>query len=287
MKYTVLLFYKYVGIQDTQALYEREMAVCKVLGLKGRIIIAKEGINGTVEGETDAIEKYKVHIRSDKRFRMMDIKESIGDGLAFPRLSIKIRDEIVATQFPSHIDPRKKTGKYIPAHELKRMYDNHEEFVIVDMRNEYEIASGYFDKTVSAGLNASRDLMAKVEGLRIHQNKKVVTVCTGGVRCEKMSAYLLDQGFTNVHQLHGGMHSFMEKYPGEHYKGTLFTFDNRITMNWGDSATALREIVGECVLCKVKNERYENCKNTFCNKKMLVCEKCSTERGEGVRCVGC
>ena len=152
--------------------------------------------------------------------------------------------------------------------------------MVIDMRNEYEIASGYFDKTVNPGLHASRDLVQAVEKLRIHQNKTVITVCTGGIRCEKMSAYLLDQGFKDVYQLHNGVHGFMEKYPGEHFKGTLFTFDNRITMDFGGN----REIVGECSLCNGATEHYENCKNPTCNAKMLVCEKCTEENASAIKC---
>lgn len=270
MQYEVLLFYKYTTITDTNALFEREKAVCELLGLKGRIIIAEEGINGTLEGTLEATEKYKKHILGDKRFRMMQIKTSIGTGAAFPRLSIRIRDEIVSTQFPKSINPRKQTGKYLPAHEFKKWYDDDKEFVVIDMRNEYEINSGYFDKTVNPRLAASRDLPKAIEKLRIHKDATVVTVCTGGVRCEKMSAYLMDQGFKDVYQLHNGMHGFMEKYPGEHFKGTLFTFDNRIVMDWGGD----REIVGKCYVCEATTEDYQNCSDIACGSKLLVCGSC-------------
>ncbi len=270
MKYEVLLFYKYTTITDPKALMERERAVCTLLGLTGRIIIAEEGINGTLEGTVEATEKYKAHILSDKRFRSMSIKTSEGTGSAFPRLMIKVRNEIVGTQFPKSIDPRKKTGKYLPPHELKRWYDEGKDFVVVDMRNEYEIASGYFDKTVNPGLRASRNLVQAVERLRIHQDKTVVTVCTGGVRCEKMSAYLIDQGFKDVHQLHNGMHGFMEMYPGQHFKGTLFTFDNRIVMDFGGD----REIVGKCFSCAGTTEEYQNCEDIMCGSKLLICKEC-------------
>lgn len=280
MQYEVLLFYKYTPITDTHTLFEREKAVCELLGLRGRIIIAEEGINGTLEGTLEATEKYKKHILSDKRFRMMNIKTSVGTGSAFPRLSVRIRKEIVSTQFPESINPRKQTGKYLPAHELKKWYEDDKDFVVIDMRNDYEINSGYFEKTVNPGLTASRELPSAVEKLRVHKDKTVVTVCTGGVRCEKMSAYLLDQGFKDVYQLHNGMHDFMEKYPGEHFKGTLFTFDNRITMDWGGD----REIVGKCYVCNASTEQYQNCDDIACGSKLLVCDSC---RDEKVYCKKC
>lgn len=275
MSTRVLLFYKYVKIENPSELMERERAVCNVLDIKGRIIIAEEGINGTVEGTVEATEKYIAHIKSDKRFRDMYIKDSVGDGKAFPRLQVKVKPEIVATKFPAHIDPRKKTGKYLQPHDLKKMYENNDDFVVVDMRNDYEIASGYFEKTINPGLVSSRDLAKPevIEKLKIHRDKKVVTVCTGGVRCEKMSAYLLDQGFENVFQLHNGMHGYMEKYPGENFKGTLFTFDDRKVMDWGGD----REIVGKCYKCDAKTEQYENCANEVCHKLFLVCDGCKNE----------
>jgi UPF0176 protein len=148
------------------------------------------------------------------------------------------------------------------------------------MRNDYEVASGYFDKTIDPQLKASRDLPKAIDKLRVHKDTTVVTVCTGGVRCEKMSAYLLDQGFKDVYQLHNGMHTFMEKYPGEHFNGTLYTFDNRQTMHWGGD----RKIVGVCSLCSTNTEDYSNCKNPICNAKMLVCKDCVTHKSDEIFC---
>jgi UPF0176 protein len=269
-KHKILLFYRYTGIDNPQALMERERAVCNVLDLKGRIIIAHEGINATVEGTTENIEKYRKHILSDPRFKRLQIKESDGTGNAFPRLQIKVKDEIVSTKLPKHINPEVKTGKYIQPHELKKMYDNNEDFVIVDMRNDYEIASGYFKKTINPGLKNSRDLIEKVKDLKIHQDKKIITVCTGGVRCEKMSAFLIDQGFKDVSQLHNGMHGYMEKYPGQDFLGTLYTFDNRKVMDFGGE----REIIGKCFTCNATTERYENCSNMKCHEHILICDDC-------------
>lgn len=269
MEQRVLLYYRYCKIEDPKTLMERERAVCEVLGLKGRIIIAHEGMNGTVEGTFDATEKFIEHLRRDKRFRLMDIKTSPGNGQSFPKLSVKVKPEIVATKFPEHINPNKATGKYLPAHELKRMYENNDDFVVIDMRNDYEIESGYFEKTVNPGLVASRDLPIAMDKLKVYKDKKVVTVCTGGVRCEKMSAYLLDQGFKDVYQLHNGMHTFMEKYPGEHFKGTLYTFDNRKVMDFGGE----REVVGECIVCNNRTERYQDCR-CGCKTESLVCDGC-------------
>lgn len=273
-KFKTILFYKYCHISDenVKILREREISVCKVLNLTGRIIIAKEGINGTLEGTPEATEIYKKHILSDRHFKKMNIKESASSGLSFPKIKVKIKDEIVATKYPSHIDPRVKTGKHINATEVHRMFEKGEDFYVIDMRNDYEIKGGHFKNTVNADwdMKASRDLPKLIDKLAQYKNKKVLTVCTGGVRCEKMSAYLLDQGFKDVSQLHNGIHTYMQKFPGENFKGTLYTFDNRMTMDFGGEK---REVVGECYACKEKTEKYGHCAFTMCHQHLLLCDK--------------
>jgi UPF0176 protein len=272
----VIIFYLYRNIENVESLKERELAVCKVLGLNGRIILASEGINGTLEGSEGDIEKYKKHILSDRRFARMIIKESTGDVGAFTNLKIKIKSEIVATQFPVSVNPKVKTGKYMRASELKKIYKNNKqaildkEIVIVDMRNDYETMSGSFEGSVVLPMEASRDLPAIMPILSQYKSKKILTVCTAGVRCEKMSAYLIDQGFKDVSQLESGIHGYMQAYPGEDFQGTLYTYDDRLTMHFGGD----RKIVGQCYACDDKTENYIHCANKMCHKELLVCEKC-------------
>jgi UPF0176 protein len=272
-KYKIILFYRYCHIseENVKLLKERELAVGNVLGLKGRIIIAKEGINGTLEGTVENLEIYKKHILADKHFRKMNIKESPSSGTSFPKLKVKIKDEIVSTKYPKHIDPLKRTGIHLNAAEVKKLFDKNEEFYVVDMRNDYELKAGHFKNTINADWNmkASRDLPNLVKDLEAYKNKKIITVCTGGVRCEKMSAYLLDQGFKDVYQLHNGIHTYMQKYPGEHFKGTLYTFDNRMTMDFGGD----REVIGECYVCKKQTEKFGHCAFTMCHAHLLFCDE--------------
>ena len=272
-----ILFYKYCHIseENTKILREREISVCKVLGLTGRIILAKEGINGTLEGEEKSIEIYKKHILADKHFKKMNIKESISQGQSFPKIKVKVKDEIVSTKYPKHIDPLKKTGRHINATEVHKMFAKAEEFFVIDMRNDYEIKGGHFKNTVNADwdMKASRDLPNLIDKLAEYKNKKVLTVCTGGVRCEKMSAYLLDQGFTDVSQLHNGIHSYMQKFPGENFKGTLYTFDNRMTMDFGGNVGGEREVVGKCFACDMETEKYGHCSFSMCHQHLLFCDK--------------
>ncbi len=297
--YTIILFYKYVGITDAVALMDRERAVCELLELTGRIIIAEEGINATLEGTNKNIEKYITHIKKDPRFKDLNIKLSegiqrditdvekieVGNSVgAFPRLSVKVKKEIVATGLPAYIRPEINRAPYIQPYELKRKYIEGGDFVVVDMRNDYELAAGTFEKTVNIKLENSRDLIKTTEELKkkIHLNTEIITACTGGVRCEKMATYLIDQGFTNVKQLHNGIHAYMEKYPGEDFKGSLYTFDNRKVMNWGGEN---REIIGKCKFCATLSERYENCDNKLCHKHYIVCDECVALYG--LHCGGC
>lgn len=284
--FRVLLFYKYVTIENAKEMMEIHRSVCEVLDLKGRIIIAEEGINGTVEGGFSNTEKYITFIRKDKRFKNMDIKLSESSGNSFPKLSVRVRDEIVGTHFSKHIDPRKKIARHIIADDLKKMYENNEDFIIVDMRNDYELASGQFKNTIDIGLTNSRDLVTDkvMDKLRIHKDKKIVAVCTGGVRCEKMATYLVDQGFSNVSQLYNGIHSYMEKYPGQDFLGTLYTFDGRVTMDFGGD----RKIIGKCANCKVETETYYDMNEIKENEKgerskagthLLFCDVCAEARG--------
>lgn len=272
--YKCVLFYKYVGIHEPEALMERLRAVCEVLNIKGRIIVAKEGVNANVEGKVEDVDKFIDHIKSDKRFKLTHFKESKSEGKSFPRLSVKVRDELVGHRFPGDVSPLIRTGKYVQPHELKKMYeDNNDDFVILDMRNDYEYNVGHFDKTLNLDLKASRDLAKKevLEKIRVHgKGKKLITICTGGVKCEKMSSYLLHEGFENVYQLHGGIQTYMQMYPGKDVKGALFTYDDRKVIHFGGD----REIVGKCYKCSDKTERYENCANEICHNLMLVCDSC-------------
>jgi UPF0176 protein len=274
MTYQVLLFYKYVTIEDPQALAARFRDLCAKYSLLGRVIIAEEGVNATLEGKTEDTESFVDEFFTDKRFADVIVKRSEGMGKSFPKLYVKVRDEIVGTRFDKEkVDPRKQTGKHISPEELRSWYENEEDFVIVDMRNDYEYKSGHFENSINPELENSRDLPKAMPKLAPLKDKKVLTVCTGGVRCEKMSAYLLAEGFKDVYQLENGIHGYMEKYPGQDFKGALYTFDNRLTMHFGGD----REIIGTCYLCETQTEDYVNCGNNDCHRHFLVCQDCKGE----------
>lgn len=245
--YTILLYYKYVSIKDPQLVLQQQKSVCEALGFKGRIIIAQEGINGTFEGKTEDVEKYINWMRTDKRFKDIHWKKSVGIGDAFPKLSIKVRNEIVSLHVRDggkDIDPNTTTGKRLKPQKLDKWYKEGKEFYIVDMRNDYELKSGAFKDTVFPGLKNFRDLREKVDEIAHLKDKTVLTVCTGGVRCEKASGLLVQEGFTDVYQLDGGIVSYMEQFPGKSFEGSLYVFDKRTVMSFDDPEN--HTVMGKC-----------------------------------------
>ena len=276
--YKVILFYKYTRIKDPAKEMLRQKSAAEVLGMRGRMIVAEEGVNGTFEGTLDAVTKYMEWMKADPRFSDIHWKVSNGteDGTAFPKLSVKVRKEIVSLHLgdkEKDIDPNKITGKHLKPKDLRSWYEEGKEFYIVDMRNDYELESGKFEKTIFPGMENFRDLREKVGEIVHLKDKTVLTVCTGGVRCEKASGLLVREGFSDVHQLDGGIVSYMEQYPGQDFKGSLYVFDKRLTMHFEDPEN--HTIIGTCKLCGTTSERYVNCANLGCHLHFICCNTCS------------
>ncbi len=266
------------------------MELCKALGLKGRIIVASEGINGTVEGTVENTEKYIEEMVKDSRFANMNWKKSVGDGNSFPRLSVKTRKEIVSLHLEDgagvcDIDPNVTTGKHLKAEELHEWIKSGREFYIVDMRNAYEFKVGHFENSILPPMENFRDLPKVVKQIEHLKNKTVLTVCTGGVRCEKASGFLITQGFTDVYQLENGIVTYMEKYPNEDFKGKLYVFDNRVAMGFYTDDPK-HEVIGKCDSCGETSENYVNCANPVCHRHFIACANCLEDGGGQAFCPG-
>lgn len=278
--YEILLYYKYTPIDDPAELMRTQRLVCERLDLKGRIIIGHEGINGTVEGSTKNTEQYILETRRDIRLADMNFKRSVGTGNAFPRLSIKVRPEIVSGHLDDvDVNPNEITGKYLSAEELHNWIHGGKELYIVDMRNDYEHKVGHFRDSVLPPLKNFRDLPTVLPQLENLKDKTVVTVCTGGVRCEKASGFLLKNGFKDVYQLHNGIVTYMEKYPEEDFVGKLYVFDGRVTMEF-NSPTVPHTVVGRCDKCNAPSENYVNCNLKSCNAHFICCQQCYENNGQ-------
>lgn len=283
----ILLYYKYTNIIDPKQFCWDQRLLCQKLGLTGRIIIASEGINGTVEGLKENTQKYIDVMVADSRFSDMNFKRSVGTGQAFPKLAVKLRSELVSAHLGAEdVNPAVTTGKYISPEDLHDLIHSDKEFYIIDMRNDYEHAVGFFKNSILPPLQNFRDLPKILPSLAHLKNKTVVTVCTGGVRCEKASGFLVTHGFKDVYQLHNGIVSYMEKYPDEDFLGKLYVFDGRITMGFNSPVVA-HEVVGRCGKCGTASENYVNCLRPSCHKHFICCEKCLSKKGEPFCSWGC
>lgn len=276
--YQILLFYKYVRIDDPNAVHDWLEQLCKRYDLKGRLIVASEGLNITLEGTTEHTEIFIVELETDDRFKNIHFKKSVGTGSAFPRLSVKVRSEIVSLHLGTcDIDPNELTGIHLAPEELHQWIADKKEFYIVDMRNAYEHAVGKFAGSICPPMNNFRDLQKVMRSLKHLKHKTVLTVCTGGVRCEKASGYLLSQGFTDVYQLDGGIVSYMEKYPNEDFEGKLYVFDGRVTMGFYTDDPK-HVIVGTCESCGASSENIVDCRVARCNGQFIICENCEAKQ---------
>ena len=279
MKHQVLLYYKYTTIDDPKKFATEHRELCERLGLKGRIIVAKEGINGTVEGLKEATEEYIRMVNLKSGIKDIHFKRSVGSGEVFTKLSIKVRDDIVSSSIKDFkLDPMKATGKYLTPEELQEWIHGKKKFFIVDMRNDYEQDVGYFDNSMLAPFKNFRDLPKVLPLLKDLKEETIVTVCTGGVRCEKASGFLVENGFNDVYQLYGGIVSYMEKYPNEDFLGKLYVFDGRVTMGFNLDSPK-HKVVGKCKFCKRPAEEYFDCKYLHCKGKrhFISCENCIEE----------
>lgn len=274
--FEVIIFYKYTAVSDPTGFTAWTKQLCESIGIRGRILIAHEGINGTVEGTRIQLDQFESALRSSSYGDFADLwfKASPGIGTAFKKLKVKARPFILNIGLDeAAVDPNVTTGTHIDAEELHRWFEQGEDFEIIDMRNDYEFAVGRFKRSIDPGMGNFRDLKEVVPELAHLKQKKVLTVCTYGVRCEKASGYLMKQGFENVYQLNGGIGTYMKHYPAQHFEGSLYVFDERMTENFASSY----EVVGTCVVCKGQSERFSNCGYHICHKQMIVCETCDAK----------
>lgn len=266
----VLLFYKYTEFTYPKRIYKWQLKVCKELNLTGRIIIAHEGINGTVGGSDKAIELYKTIIKEHPQLIDMDIKESDGDENCFPKLRVVVKDEIVNLRQP-HAAHIRNTGKHLTAQQTHELLSNKpDNLIILDARNQVESAIGAFEHAIKPEIKHFREFPAYIDAhLDTFKDKQVLMYCTGGIRCERASAYLKEKGVAQeVYQIEGGIHRYTEQYPDGHFRGKNYVFDGRIAVKVTD------DILGHCALCNIPWDEYNNCSNAQCNKHYIGCAEC-------------
>lgn len=267
-----ILYYQYVDMGSEDALKEfqaKHLVLCKKLGLQGRVLIAQEGINGNLTGSEESIETYKKELMKDKRFSDMQFKEGATNNHNFRKMFIRIRPEIVTWNLD--VDMKKK-APYIEPEELKKLFDKNEEFIVLDVRNRYEYDLGHFKNAVTINIDKSTELPSVMKDLEQYKDKKIITCCTGGVRCEKASAYLKEHGFNSIKQLHGGIIRYGEVCGSEHWHGKCFVFDTRGAIDLDPEKQS--QPITQCTLCNTPCDTYYNCADAKCDKRFIACEKC-------------
>jgi UPF0176 protein len=267
--YLILLYYCYTKIDDPDAFRLQHHLYCIEHNIKGRIIVASEGLNGTVSGRRADCEQYMADLQADARFAHTEFKIEPHDGHAFQKLAVRVKDEIVHSGL-KHINPTKITGTYVEPEEFLQLKDR-DDVVLVDVRSDYEHKVGRFKNAVTFDIENFRDFPEKVKELEPYRGKKIITYCTGGIKCEKASAYLLEQGFENVYQLHGGIIKYGLETGGEDFEGKCYVFDNRVV---ADVNKVNPSVVAECFICSEKCDRMINCANPVCNNHIPMCEAC-------------
>jgi len=277
MQNAVILYYKYVALPDPQGERDAQRALCELLGLKGRVLIASEGINGTLSGTSNAVDAYIAAMDAHPHFAGIEYKRDASAEVPFPKLKVKVRPEIVT--LGAEIDPAGGATKLTPAefHELIQNPD----VVLFDARNDYESAIGKFRGAVTPGIKLFKDLPAALDEYEDLKDKTVVTYCTGGIRCEKASALMKSRGFKKLYQLEGGIIQYAKAYPEGAFEGECFVFDDRMSVAFNDHPQAL----GTCHFCSAGTNDYYNCQNPTCNDLILVCVDCH-EAGR-TRCEAC
>ncbi len=267
--YNILLYYCYAPIEDPEAFREQHHMLCLELNLRGRIIVASEGLNGTVSGSQSDCQRYMETVLNDPRFAHTEFKVDTHEDHAFAKLHVRVKPEIVHSSL-KHIDPNQKTGKYVEPEEFREILkSDDEDTVILDVRSDYEHNVGRFKNAVTLDIENFRDFPEKVEALRKYKDKKVITYCTGGIKCEKASAYLLEQGFENVYQLHGGIIKYGLEAGGEDFEGKCYVFDNRIVH---DVNTVNPTVIAKCYVTGEPSDRMVNCANPECNRHVPMSE---------------
>ena len=230
----VAALYKFAKLPDYRELQKSILEVCQKNGVFGSILLATEGINGTVAGNRQGIDALLKFLRSEPRFSDLEHKESFSQEMPFDRMKVKLKKEIVPLGVPG-IDPNEKVGTYVPAEEWNALISD-PDVIVIDTRNGYECDIGTFKGAIDPKTRRFRDFPKFVqENLDPSKHKKVAMFCTGGIRCEKASAYMLEKGFENVYHLKGGILKYLELIPPEKslWDGECFVFDQRIAVGQG------------------------------------------------------
>jgi UPF0176 protein len=275
----VILYYGFAPVNDPLALKLWQKTLCEANNLKGRILISQHGINGTLGGDQDDLKKYIKETKQFPGFKKIDFKWSDGTGHDFPKLSVKVKSELVAFGSPDEIKVDLNGviggGKHLKPFEVDKLVEERgEEVVFFDGRNAYEAKIGKFKNAIVPDVDTSHDFIKEIEsGKYDHiKDKPIVTYCTGGIRCEILSVVMKNRGFKEIYQIDGGIVRYGNKFHDDsHWEGSLYTFDGRMTVDFSDKT----KVIGECEKCGGATNQFYNCNTATCHSLVLLCKPCS------------
>jgi UPF0176 protein len=275
----IILYYGFAPIEDPEAVKLWQKTLCESLGLKGRILISKHGINGTLGGDMEALKKYVRQTKEYPGFRKIDFKWSEGTGNDFPRLRVRVRPELVAFGAPDELKVDVNGvvggGKHLKPKEVDQLVaERGDEVVFFDGRNAYEAKIGKFKNAIVPNVDTSHDFIRDLESGKYDdiKDKPIVTYCTGGIRCEVLSSIMINRGFKEVYQIQGGIVRYGESQGDESlWEGSLYVFDDRMNINFTDKA----KTIGECEACGAPTSKFRNCANLGCKDLVLLCDECA------------
>ena len=278
----IILYYKFTPIKDPETVKLWQKTLCDSLDLRGRILVSDHGLNGTVGGDIEDVKKYIKETKKFPGFKDIVFKWSDGKREDFPRMSVKHRRELVGfknSEDEFSVDENGVVGggthlKPKQVHEMIEEYGD--DVIFFDGRNAHEAKIGKFKDAVVPNTNTSRDFIAELESEKYDdiKDKKVITYCTGGIRCEVISAMMKKRGFKNVYQLDGGIVKYGETFGDDGlWEGSLRVFDDRMTVDFSDHT----KTIGECSHCGGPTNNFENCARSECNDLVLICLNCKQD----------
>ena len=282
----ILLYYVFTPLADPDAIRLWQHTLCESLGLRGRIIVSPHGLNGTVGGELDACKAYVKRTKQYPAFKHIDFKWSEGTGLDesgqsldFPKLTVRARDEIVSFGVPEQLrvgaDGVIGGGVHLSPEEVDALVAEREDVVFLDGRNRVEAELGRFEGAVVPEVDNTHHFIEQLDqGAWDHlKDRPIISYCTGGVRCEVLSALMKDRGFNEVYQIDGGIVRYAERFgTSSHWKGALTVFDGREVVTYSDD-----EPISRCHRCQQPVARLQNCSDPACRVRLVTCQECADQ----------
>ncbi|AWV35019.1 MULTISPECIES: oxygen-dependent tRNA uridine(34) hydroxylase TrhO [Paenibacillus] len=276
-EYAILLYYKFVKVPDAELFAQEHLAYCKELNVKGRILISDEGINGTLSGTVAQTEQYMKDLRANPLFSDIVFKIDEADGHAFKKIFVRYKKELVTFRVEDELDPNVITGKHLAPKDFYEMMQR-DDVVILDGRTGYEFDLGHFRGSIRPEVDSFKEFPDWIrENMSDLKDKPILTYCTGGIRCEKLSGFMMKEGFGQVYQLDGGIVTYGKdpEVQGQLFDGKCYVFDERISVQINHTDEDI--VVGRCHHCGQPADQFINCANDACHLQHICCEDCETQ----------